>query len=462
MENTRALEDRAAQSDAASDPLLVLDGMVSTLQSIEQAIASLQAMREHTLAMASRLAEVMAADDGARPGSAGALRWDAVELAQRSVAAEIATATRMSDRTVQRQMGQAVELLDRFPATFAALSQGRISLTHVRVIQEAGAPLDDASALAQYESVVVACAERQAPNRLRRVAAREAEKALPVPLTDRHERAVLERHVRVTPLPDGMAELAAVLPAAVAHGIHDRLTQMAKTHSGLAREQAGATPGPAPETARTTDQLRADLLSDLLLRGVPTGHDTPDGLLAAITARVDVTVPVLSLIDGGTDGAAGNADQVPAELDGRHPIDPETAQFLAGQATAWNRVLTDPISGAVLAVERYRPGEDLKRLLTARDSRCRFPGCAISARGLDLDHTHDAALGGTTETGNLAGLCRRHHMLKHHSRWTVKQTGNGTLKWTSPTGRRYTDGPPTPATSSVARAPNRAANPPSF
>ncbi|SDI93843.1 protein of unknown function, partial [Arthrobacter cupressi] len=542
MEITTALEERAPRTDAVTDPLLVLDGLVSTLQSVESAIAGLQALREYTLALASRVAEVLADEDmhdgGALPPGAGAVppglkdagRWDAAELAQRAVAAEIATATRANDRTIQRQMGQAVELLDRFPLTFRALAHGRISLAHARVIQDAGTALADPAALSRYEAVVVACAEQQAPGRVRRLAVREAEKAQPEPLAARHERASAERRVWVNPLPDGMAELAAVLPAAVAYGIHDRLTQMAKTHADLAQQHAAA----ADRTTETTcgvdqcttdqrtdqrctnqrtadqcstnqptadqrtdqrctnqrtadqcsiDQLRADLLSDLLLRGAPAGHDTPDGLLAAITARVDVTVPVLTLIEtadpscgpnlsgghptasmdttvkAGASGAPSaqsratedpstqiRYDQVPAELDGRHPIDPSTAIILAGQATAWNRVLTDPVSGAVLAVDRYRPGEDLKRLLTARDTRCRFPGCGIKARDLDLDHTHDAALGGPTETGNLAGLCRRHHMLKHHSRWKPRQTGAGVLEWTSPTGRKHTDHPPIPAT----------------
>ncbi len=383
-------------------------------------------------------------------------------------------------------MSQAVELLDRFPATFEALAQGRISLAHARVIQDAGTPLDDPAALARYETVMVSYAEEQAPGRVRRLAVREAEKAQPEPLATRHERAAGERRVWVTPLPDGMAELGAVLPAAVAYGIHDRLTRMAQAHAEAARTPAAdaGEPHPSDELVRNTDQLRADLLSDLLLRGAPTGHDTPDGLLAAITARVDVTVPVLTLINGtnpvhsqgptaGNRSAAGNpaaghtagdkpadtasmADgpgvpdaRIPAELDGRHPIDPGTAKLLAGQATGWNRVLTDPYSGAVLAVDRYRPGEDLKRLLAARDSRCRFPGCGIKARELDLDHTHDAALGGTTEAANLAGLCRRHHTLKHHGRWTTRQTGNGNLEWTSPTGRTYKDSPPLPPSHTV-------------
>jgi len=440
MEITSSLNGKAPQTDAASDPLLVLDGMVSTLVSLESAIASLQAMREYTLAMASQAAELMV--DGVRPGVGAAgftAAWDSAELAKRAVAAEIATATRANDRTVQRQMGQAVELLDRFPATFAAFAQGRISLAHARVIQDAGAPLDDPSVLARYEAAVVACAEKQALGRLRRLAAREVEKAQSEPLPSRHERAVADRHVRVTPLPNGMAELTAVLPATVAYGIHDRLTQMARAHAAASSTDP-AGPGPGAGVERTVDQLRADLLSELLLCGAPTAHDTPDGLLAAITARVDVTVPVLTLIDG---------EGSPAELNGQHPIDPAIARILTGQATAWNRVLTDPITGAVLAVDRYRPSEDLKRLLAARDTRCRFPGCGIKARDLDLDHTYDAALGGTTETGNLAGLCRRHHMLKHHSQWKVRQAKAGVLEWTSPTGRRYTDRPPTPATTTV-------------
>ncbi|MEE2524490.1 DUF222 domain-containing protein [Pseudarthrobacter sp. J75] len=445
MEITSTLREGTPLHSAVPDPLLLLDGMVSTLDSLESAIASLQALRECTLAMASRLADVMN-DGGAQPGFADP-GWDSrsAELAQRAVAAEIATATRANDRTVQRQMGQAVELLDRFPATFQAFAAGRISLAHVRVIQDAGTSLEGPAVLARYESVVVACAEQQAPVRVRRLAMREAEKAQPALLADRHARAAVERHVRVAPLPDGMAELAAVLPAAVAYGIHDRLTQMARAHSSFGPDSAADGLDDAG-THRTMDQLRADLLSDLLLCGAPLGHDTPDGLLAAIQARLDVTVPVQNLIDGAAGPVAAGSGKVPAEVDGKYPIDPATARALAGQATAWNRVLTDPFTGAVLSVDRYRPSEDLKRFLAARDSRCRFPGCGIKARELDLDHTHDATLGGATETGNLAGLCRRHHMLKHHSRWKIRQTGAGVLEWISPTGRRYTDHPPSPPT----------------
>ncbi|SEF76669.1 HNH endonuclease signature motif containing protein, partial [Microbacterium azadirachtae] len=110
------------------------------------------------------------------------------------------------------------------------------------------------------------------------------------------------------------------------------------------------------------------------------------------------------------------------------------------------RVLTHPVTGGVLAVDRYRPGADLRRLLHARDARCRFPTCGLPPSAHDLDHTIDAAHGGPTDAGNLAGLCRRHHVLKHHTSWTVTQRGAGILEWTSPTGRTYIDTPPAPVT----------------
>ncbi|MFJ3958132.1 DUF222 domain-containing protein [Arthrobacter sp. NPDC090010] len=569
VSSTRLSTGRNRPVTAGPDSLLA--EMVSSLVSIESAIAGLQALREYTLALSSRLAQVMADDDarlGQRGGAEGRV-WglNTLELAQRTVAAELATATRTSDRSMQRQLDAAVELLDDFPATFQALAEGRISTSHVRVIRENGAVIVDRAARSGYEHAVLAVAEVQTPGRVRRIAAREAGKAQPMPLAERYQLAREERRVWVNPLPDGMAELGAVLPAAVAHGVLNRLTCMARRYTegketagagtGMASDirtasgratAHGAPPsaGPAgvdasasasaaggntgstvlgrgtasavlghsagesranghsivtrpaipPNTApldgdtgtslsgidaatvaldsqsepriqdrprtrdqlgrrdqfRTRDQLRADLLADLLLRGVPSGHDEPEDLLSGIAARVEITVPVLTLMGNEASG------QVSAELNGRLPIDPFTARALAGQETAWNRVLTDPITGVVLSVDRYRPSAELRRVLRARDSRCRFPGCNLPAAELDLDHTHDAAQGGTTELGNLAGLCRRHHTLKHHGRWSVRQTETprnsesgasargGVLEWTSPTGRRHTDHPPTPAT----------------
>ncbi|MFV0372843.1 DUF222 domain-containing protein [Microbacterium sp.] len=99
-------------------------------------IAALQAEQERLLAEAHRVADEWAAH------TATGISRDA-ELPYRSVAAEVATVWRVSDRTVQRRMGTAVTLVDDYPETLASLQAGRIGRGHVRVIETAGAIIDD-------------------------------------------------------------------------------------------------------------------------------------------------------------------------------------------------------------------------------------------------------------------------------------------------------------------------------
>jgi hypothetical protein len=187
---------------------------------------------------------------------------------------------------------------------------------------------------------------------------------------------------------------------------------------------------------RTIDQIRADLVADMLLTGTPEIDPTLDatpGGLGAIRAIVQITVPVTTLTGATSSGA---------ELDGVAPVDPETARRLAGTAPGWDRVMTDPVTGMVLAVDRYQPTAAQERFLNARDQHCRFPGCRRPARLCDHDHTRDHAHGGPTDIRNLACLCSRHHTLKHATEWKVRQLPGGTLEWTSPAGRHYLDHPP--------------------
>ena len=79
-------------------------------------------------------------------------------------------------------------------------------------------------------------------------------------------------------------------------------------------------------------------------------------------------------------------------------------------------------------------------LPTKRSSRSAQPAAPLAR--CDLDHTVDAALGGSTATNNLAALCRGHHTLKHHGGWRVRQKADGGLDWQSPTGRQYRERPP--------------------
>lgn len=367
----------------------------------------------------------------------------AAEIPYRTVAAEIGAAVRLSDRSVQRLMSEAHTLFTLFPATVESLAGGRISRAHVRAIVDAGAHITDPQARIDFETTVLPIAERESASRLRPFAKMLAERIHPRSLTERHEAAAGERAVRVVDLPDGMAELIATLPMTIAHAAYDRLSAMAREVTrAIAAEANEALGGPGSGGAegasaaedcrdmRSADQLRADILTDLLLAGAPGAH-IPTGL-GAIRANVQVVVPVLALL-GRT--------EAPATLVGVGPIDADTARRLAGGVKGWDRVLTHPISGHVLTTDRYRPGKDLKRVLQVRDQHCRFPGCRMAVRICDIDHTVDFAFGGQTSEDNLAHLCRRHHTLKHESAWTVVQIAGGVLEWTSPSGRVYPDIP---------------------
>ena len=420
-----------ALADATAEQVKALSSATDMLVGLERTISSLQAARDGVLAIGSRLALQVAAEQE---------HPDFGELAARTVASEMAAALRVSDRTVQARMADAVWRVERFPLVWAAQGSGRISAAHARAICDAAEHLEDATDRDSYSAEMVAFAESESPNRVSRRGRRVAERFQPRSMDERHADAREKRSVWVKDTGDGMTQLGLLGPSALVHGVFERLTAMAKAVRSSASEQdhdAVQEQSVRGADTRTLNQIRADIALDLLLSGAPAGHDTADELLAAITASVSVTVPVTSLMGRAT---------APAELNGRTPMDLATARRLAGAASGWDRILTHPITGALLSVDRYRPSAELRRHLRARDQRCRFPNCGHAATHSDIDHHHDAAHGGATTVENLGHLCRRHHVLKHHSPWHVEPLGDGTYAWTSPTGRTYIDKPPPPHT----------------
>jgi hypothetical protein len=93
------------------------------------------------------------------------------------------------------------------------------------------------------------------------------------------------------------------------------------------------------------------------------------------------------------------------------------------------------------ATPAYRPPPRLKEYVAARDLTCRFLRCRQPAWRGDLDHTIAFDDGGRTCRCNLGGLCRTHHLLKHHPDWKLRQISPGIFAWTTPAGRTYTTTP---------------------
>ena len=425
-----------------------LDALVVEVQQARAAVAAAQAREAELLAQAVGLVETRAIErrsQGVRFGN---------DLPLREVSAELGAAMRVGDRTVQRRIDDAHTLVTRFAATLDAWREGRVDRQHVATIVDEGAVLVDDTTRREYESLVLAVAEVESAGRMREIARVIASRVDPEASALRRSAALRGRDVRVIDLDDGMARLLADLPAPLAHAIMDRLTQFAHTvadaqgaesdaPAGAAAAVRSAGPEASDEAALTVDvdgdapalrtmgEIRADVLTDLLLTAAPEGHRGADGrALTGVRGEIHVTIPIAT---------AARIDDAPALLSGYGPVDADLVRALMAAAPAWNRVLIDLSTGAPVAVDRYRPSAELRRFVDVRDERCRFPGCTMKPWRCDADHTIDAALGGATSECNLADFCRRHHVLKHSSPWRVEQVGGGRLAWTSPTGRVYTD-----------------------
>ena len=397
------LADAPAEfSGSDVDPVL---GLIGVLEHVHRAQAGLAAVEAELLDAARRRAEAEAI-------AAGAPR----ELALRSFRAEVALALNLTERGVDRALSTAFSLVSALPATLAALHAGRISRRHAEtmVSETLGLDIDE---LHGVELAALPFAERLTVPKFEKKVRTIRERRAPEAAAKRHRAAVTERNVTVTAAPDGMAWLTAFLPAPEAVAIFGRLDATARAvhHGGDPRGVA---------------QLRADIFSQVYLGDRQSAEGFGERF-RNIRPTLVLTVPVGTMA-GGT---------APAELEGYGPIDAETARQIASWAPFFRRMITDPVHGVSLDLDRtrYRPNANLRLWLRLRDRTCTHPGCNRSVAACDLDHTKDWGDEGKTRDGNLAHLCRGHHLLKHRMGWKVVQApdGSGHLTWTSPRGRVY-------------------------
>ncbi|WP_434810116.1 DUF222 domain-containing protein [Microbacterium sp. bgisy189] len=353
-----------------------------------------------------------------RGRSAATVRAERRDFAIRAAAADLAVRVQLSEQAVRGRAHRAGVLRQRMPRLWAAYTAGDVSEQNAASAASLAdsLPADAAGAWEAFDDAITDAATRLAPGRFRTRARAARERIHAESLDVRHERAAADRDIFVTPDLDGMATLSAFLPAASVRMIEEELDERARAlHS-------------APDETRTLAQLRADAFVDLL-----TGTDSDP---TRSRATVFLTIPALSLL--------GQGDE-PAMLDGYGPIPLDDARRLAGDATQWIRVLTDPITGTMLDVERttYRVPKSLRRWLAVRRGTCIFPGCGRSAHRCDIDHRIRWTDGGHTSAHNNDPVCEPHHRVKEETLWALdRDPATDDPVWTSPTGFRCTADPP--------------------
>ncbi|MCZ0729426.1 HNH endonuclease signature motif containing protein [Mycolicibacterium iranicum] len=247
----------------------------------------------------------------------------------------------------------------------------------------------------------------------------------------RRVRAFDERAVSVEVGLDGIAVVRATMTAAEGAALDTRLTALAKTVCAA---------DPRSLRARRADAFTA-IQKGRVFTCACESEDCPSRAAVAAVAPAAAPPPpeprvVLNVI-ASAETVAGHSD-APGYLAGYGVIDAALVRELARDAT--RRLVEAPAFDERQALT-YRPSAALARFIRARDLTCRFPSCAVPAERCDIDHTtpfnhDDPAAGGWTVPWNLACYCREHHRHKTFDEgWRDQQIADGTIIWTSPSGK---------------------------
>jgi len=413
-----AIDDQVVDLLAGISPMVQLDDsdLAELIGQLERVVHAAQAAQADAMCVVARRAGQADRQEAERRGRPLLPQESRSEF----VADEIALMLATTKVDASRRYGLALSTTDH-PAVQDRWRRGALSGRKVQVICDGLVDVSSPAAEALAEQASSYAETHTAPE-LRRWLARRVIAADPGMAEIRRARAVSDRKVTLTPLPDGVSELYALLPSVVARQIYDCVNATARVSSDSSDSSDSGRCG-KPDV-RTMDQRRADALIDLVV-----GRAEPPQV------NVQVVVPADTLLGESAE---------PADVAGVGPITSTEALELVGAPVsdiAFCRMLTDPDSGYLVDVaeRQYRPSTALDRAVRARDRVCRFPGCsrpATRGQGTDLDHTTPWPLGQTTAS-NLAVLCRHHHLLKHSPGWTAELLPDGVMQWTAPSGKTF-------------------------
>ncbi len=344
-----------------------------------------------------------------------------------AVAAEVGAELGVSRGRASSEMNYGVELLERLPRLAAAFAAGEVDFRVIAVAVFRTGLISDGDTLAGIDASLAAGAPQWNALSRARVAelvdwrVRNAD-----PAAVRVARGVdADRRVGFGPTRDGMTEFWGSLRAPDAVVLDRRLDQLA---AAVCRTDP-----------RTRAQQRADALVALSAGRAVLNCECDSADCPARDADAGPGQIVIHLLaEAGT--VAGDSD-APGYLPGHGAIPAEAVRDYASRA----RLRPLARAGELRAESHYRPSVALAAFIRARDLSCRFPGCDKPAEVCDIDHTIPHSLGGPTHPGNLALLCRLHHLLKTfwtgENGWQEKQFSDGVILWTSPSGRLYTTTP---------------------
>ena len=397
-----------------------------------------------------------------------------------SCAAEVAAELTISHRSASTLMHQGLDLRDRFPRVGALLAEGVIPVQVATTVTWRGQLIEDPDLLGRVDAEIAAAAtrfgklsekkltdaidnhiNRHDPDAVRRF--KTAERGLDVrfgkPDDETGTRSIYGR-IKSTDaeLMDRSAdELArSVCPDDPrTHG--ERRTEalgILAVRGDRLPCRCGKSDCPATGTDPRAEHLVIHIITNDQGEQDEPGDDNgpddsgPDDNGPDDSAGPDGQDPDDSGPDDSGAGPQSNSEAVAPE---RIPVPCTSATVIAGGGVIPAPLLAElramgatiqPVLNPIdlTAMPGYRPSTAQQRFVRTRDLTCCFPGCNRPAEYCDLDHTIPYGARGLTHPGNLKYLCRKHHLLKTFwigsGGWSDEQLPDGTIVWTTPTGRR--------------------------
>jgi Domain of unknown function (DUF222) len=340
-----------------------------------------------------------------------------------AIAAEVGAELGISRGRASSQMRYGTTLLERFPKLAEVFQAGRVDFRVIAAAIFRTDLISDQGILAQIDAQLAAKAP--AWNKLSREKLTELVDWMVNDLDPDAVRVArqrdLDRHIEVEPGQNGMAQIWGEVRAPDAAAFDTKLDELAATV--------------CPDDPRTKTQRRADALTPLAAGAatMPCACGSDDCQAASAEApSSEIVINVLA--EAATVDGTGDK---PGYLPGYGALPAPMVTELAKQAKLRPVVVPKDL----VAEPHYRPSAALARFIRCRDLTCRWPGCDKPAQFSDIDHTVPYPAGPTHPSNNKL-YCRIHHLFKTFhagpAGWAEQQLPDGTIVWTSPSGRTYT------------------------
>lgn len=322
-----------------------------------------------------------------------------VDFAERAVVFDLSQRLHLTESVVHGHAHVAETLTESLPRLAAVFRAGLISPGHVHSAVQNVVGIS-AVMLDRYDEEISSFATVTSGSAFARRCLRLHDRLCADTLQERHDLARAQRRVVLEPSADGMAWLHAYLPAIDAIRIDARLSATATRLRNTGSE------------TRTRAQLKADLF---------VSWGAGDGTPTAAKVR-----PYLLLDAGGRY----------AEAQGYGPVDVRSAATCMRDASAFRRVVTDPVRAARLVLDRrtYRPTRDQRAWLTLHYGLDDQAADYVSFDA-EVDHVTEYQHGGATNVTNLIPLKPRLHRLKSVTTIAFAPRPEGGIRITTPTSR---------------------------